>query len=76
MSERKQQIQKALAREDEEFRTWARQHTEFEQRLAQLADKMTLSAEEEFEEKELKKRKLWLKDHMAAKIREYQVSRV
>ncbi|MGH9457970.1 MAG: DUF465 domain-containing protein [Thermoanaerobaculia bacterium] len=61
-----------LLKEDAEFRTWTEEHRRYESRLAVLATKPTLSTEEEVEEKTLKKRKLHLKDQMAAKIRGYE----
>lgn len=76
MADRKEDIRKALHREDEEFRTWAEQHHRYEDRLSELADKTMLSPDEEVEERELKKKKLYLKDQMAARIRGYEAARV
>ena len=67
-------IRSILARDDEEFRNWTEEHHHHEDRLAQLAGKPSLTLEEELEEKELKKRKLHLKDQMAARIRGYEMS--
>lgn len=74
MSTRSEEIRRILDHEDEEFRRWSQQHHEFEERLAQLSTKPTLTPEEEVEEKQLKKRKLFLKDQMAARIRSYEES--
>lgn len=72
MAERIDDMRKLLSKEDDEFRRLAQQHHQYESRLAELAVKITLTPDEELEEKELKKRKLWLKDQMAAKIRTYE----
>ena len=74
MPNRSEEIRQILAREDEEFRHWSEEHHQYEDRLTELAQKTTLTAEEEFEEKQLKKKKLWLKDQMAAKIRGYETA--
>ncbi len=71
MAEANSSVRRNLSREDEEFRTWKRQHRKFEIRLAELAGKAALSPEEEIEEKQLKKRKLDLKDRMAMKEQQY-----
>lgn len=71
MPNRSEEIRQILAREDEEFRHWSEEHHTYEDRLNELAQKATLTPEEEFEEKHLKKKKLWLKDQMASKIRGY-----
>lgn len=70
MSELTDALRKRLADEDEEFRGWSREHRECEARLAMLAEKRSLTVEEEIEERDLKKRKLHLKDLMAGKARQ------
>jgi len=72
MSDLSEAVRKRLAAEDEDFRRWMKEHREHESRLAILAEKRTLSNEEELEEKELKKRKLHLKDLMADRARQYE----
>ncbi len=67
-------IYKTLLSEDPEFRTWNDEHHKHESRLAALAAKTSLSAEEELEEKTLKKRKLHLKDQMAARVRGHSMA--
>lgn len=74
MPDKSEEIRLILAREDEEFRTWYEEHHQYEDRLAQLQQKLALTPDEEIEEKQLKKKKLWLKDQMAAKIRGYDNS--
>ncbi len=76
MSNRTADIQRILSVEDEEFRHWIDQHHACESRLTELAAKSQITTEEEIEEKTLKKRKLLLKDQMAAKIRSYETSNV
>lgn len=71
MPDKSDEIRQMLAREDEEFRHWYEEHHQYEDRLAQLQQKPALTPDEEIEEKLLKKKKLWLKDQMAAKIRGY-----
>ena len=74
MPDKSDEIRQILAREDEEFRQWFEEHHQYEDRLAILAQKTALTPDEELEEKQLKKKKLWLKDQMAAKIRVYDHS--
>lgn len=62
-------IRETLLREDEEFRRWTSKHEELEARLASLQSRHFLSEEEKREEVELKKRKLQLKDRMAARVK-------
>ncbi|MFZ2490996.1 MAG: YdcH family protein [Thermoanaerobaculia bacterium] len=68
------EIQQILADADPEFRQWAEEHKQCESRLTELTTKSEISSDEELEEKTLKKRKLHLKDQMAAKIRSYESS--
>jgi uncharacterized protein YdcH (DUF465 family) len=74
MSDRTADIQRILSSEDEEFRIWLEEHHACESRLIELAAKNQVTTEEEIEEKTLKKRKLLLKDQMAAKIRTWESS--
>jgi uncharacterized protein YdcH (DUF465 family) len=74
MSDRTADIQRILSNEDEEFRTWLEEHHTCESRLIELAAMAQVTTEEEMEEKTLKKRKLFLKDQMAAKIRTWESS--
>ena len=72
MSNRTADIQQILAAEDPEFRQWVEEHHSCEDRLNALTGKHDVTVEEELEEKTLKKRKLHLKDQMAARIRSYE----
>ena len=74
MSNRTADIQQILSSEDPEFRSWIEEHHRCESRLNELTSKNEVSAEEEIEEKTLKKRKLRLKDQMAERIRNYEMS--
>ena len=47
MSDLSEAVRKRLAAEDEDFRRWMKEHREHESRLAILAEKRTLSTEEE-----------------------------
>jgi uncharacterized protein YdcH (DUF465 family) len=72
MSNQIADIQRILSTEDEEFRNWLDEHHACESRLGELITKSEVSIDEELEEKTLKKRKLQLKDQMAARIRSYE----
>ncbi len=74
MSNRFADIQQILSTEDDQFRTWLEEHHECESRLSELTSKSQVTIEEEIEEKTLKKRKLHLKDQMAARIRTYEAT--
>ena len=72
MSDRTNEIQRILSSQDEQFKNWIEEHHHCEARLTELAGKSQITNEEEVEEKTLKKRKLHLKDQMAARIRGYE----
>jgi uncharacterized protein YdcH (DUF465 family) len=74
MSNRTADIQRILSSEDEEFRQWIEEHHACESRLSELSSKKEVTTDEEIEEKTLKKRKLHLKDQMAARIRSYEAA--
>ena len=74
MSNRFADIQRILSTEDSEFHTWLEEHHQCESRLGELSIKSQVTEDEEIEEKTLKKRKLHLKDQMAARIRTYESS--
>lgn len=69
-----EQLRRRLSSEDDEFRRINSEHHACEARLALLAEKPALSTEEEFEEKKLKKRKLFLKDRMFDRIRSWETA--
>ncbi|MBV8546086.1 MAG: YdcH family protein [Acidobacteria bacterium] len=74
MSNQIADIQRILSTEDDEFRKMLDEHHACESRLGELTTKNEVSIDEELEEKTLKKRKLQLKDQMAARIRSYETS--
>ena len=74
MSNRFADIQRILSTEDSEFATWLEEHHQCESRLNELTAKNQVTEDEEIEEKTLKKRKLHLKDQMAARIRSYEAT--
>jgi uncharacterized protein YdcH (DUF465 family) len=74
MSNQIADIQRILSTEDDEFRKLLDEHHACESRLGELTTKNEVSVDEELEEKTLKKRKLQLKDQMAARIRSYETS--
>jgi uncharacterized protein YdcH (DUF465 family) len=74
MAERDELFRKLL-NEDDDFRSWSEEHRRYESRLAILTAKLSLSADEELEEKTLKKRKLVLKDQMEERLRSVAVAR-
>ena len=67
-------IQQVLSQKDPEFQQWIEEHHQCEARLSELTAKSEVSIDEEVEEKTLKKRKLFLKDLMAQRIRTYESS--
>jgi uncharacterized protein len=71
MSNRTADVQQILTTEDSEFRQWVEEHHRCEDRLTELYGKGQVTDDEEIEEKRLKKRKLFLKDQMAERIRSY-----
>jgi len=62
------EIKEVLIQQDETFRQLYRQHQEMEQSLLKLREKGLLTGSEELAEKELKKRKLKLKDEIYQRI--------
>jgi len=66
------QIRDHLLEQSEEFRSLATQHSKYDVRLEELSNKQLPTEQERLEQVEIKKRKLWLKDRMAAMIRDYE----
>jgi uncharacterized protein YdcH (DUF465 family) len=52
--------------QDDEYRKLEQEHTEYEKRLLAYTEKVVLSDDEQIEETRLKKKKLQVKDRMAA----------
>jgi len=63
-------LKERLAGENPEFRRMHEEHQVYERRLADLAARTFLSESERLEERELKKKKLVLKDEMYRIMRE------
>ncbi|NWG00955.1 MAG: YdcH family protein [Thermoanaerobaculaceae bacterium] len=68
-----QRRREELAQQDPEYRRLLEEHRARDRRLGELARKGWLTAEEEQEEKRLKKEKLRLKDQMEALLRSFHV---
>ncbi len=69
-------LKQELLSEDPEFRALYDDHQGAERRLLELAQKSFLSEEDELEIKQLKRHKLFLKDRMAAIVRDRRASGV
>lgn len=69
-----QDLQTLLLETNEEYRQLVAKHHELEGRLTELTHKHYLSDADHFEEVNLKKRKLQLKDKMELILRDYRTS--
>ena len=63
-------VTKELLSDNDEYQKLSQQHHEFDDRLHALTEKVVLNDDEQREESELKKKKLRLKDRMAAMLRD------
>jgi uncharacterized protein YdcH (DUF465 family) len=68
------ELKQLLSRENPEFKEVLDLHKQYEQRLQELSDKIYMTDDEERELKELKKKKLVLKDRMYFWMAQYQKS--
>lgn len=68
-------LRELLIRENEEFRKAHELHQSYETELETLQDKRYLSADEEIKVKELKKKKLAMKDRMYQLMEAYRRTR-
>ncbi len=66
------EVRNILLENSDAFRALAEQHASYEARLEELTSKHLPTEQERVEETEIKKRKLHLKDQMAAMIRDYR----
>jgi uncharacterized protein YdcH (DUF465 family) len=71
-----QSLKQELLETDQEFRRLHQEHQSFEARLEELRQKSVWSEEDELEEKQIKRQKLFLKDRMEAILRSYRESSV
>ena len=71
---REEELKELLLKESEEFRKANKLHQQYEKKLEKLKAKGFLTEEERQEEKELKKKKLILKDKMYFLMAEYKKS--
>ena len=69
-------LKQQLLADDPEFKALYDDHRAAKRRLKELAEKSFLSEEDELEVKQLKRHKLFLKDRMAAIVRDRQSSQV
>lgn len=68
------ELKELLARESPDFREAFQEHQQYEKALETLRGKAFLTDEEKLKEKELKKKKLFLKDRMYQLMVEYRKS--
>ncbi|MFB0564904.1 MAG: DUF465 domain-containing protein [Candidatus Aminicenantaceae bacterium] len=68
------ELREIMLKESEEFKKIQQQHQEYEKELERLSAKTYLSEEDKLREKELKKKKLALKDKMYFLMRKYKKS--
>jgi uncharacterized protein YdcH (DUF465 family) len=71
---REKELKERLLKENEEFKKANRLHQQYEKKLDKLKAKNFLTEAEKQEEKELKKKKLALKDKMYYLMTEYKKS--
>jgi len=67
-----EELKAHLIRTDEEFRRLAEEHSQYKQRLQELASRSYLTPQEQLEEVQLKKLKLRLKDQMQQMMDRYR----
>ncbi len=68
------ELKDLLLKENDEFKTASKLHQQYEKKLEKLKAKSFLTEAEKQEEKELKKKKLILKDKMYVMMTEYKKS--
>lgn len=69
---KEEKIKEILLQKDEEFKNIYREHQECERALAKIQSKSYLTEGEKLLEKQLKKKKLRLKDEMYRKISRFE----
>jgi uncharacterized protein YdcH (DUF465 family) len=68
------ELKKLMLEKSEEFRKVYKQHQKYEKELEKYKEKSFLTEEEKLDEKELKKKKLALKDRMYFMMTEFRKS--
>jgi hypothetical protein len=68
------ELKERLIKENEEFRKAYKKHQQYDKKLEKLKKKSFLSEEEKLAERQLKKKKLALKDKMYYLMTEYRKS--
>jgi uncharacterized protein len=71
-----EELKAHLMATDEHFRELCQQHSEYDQKVAELEAKTALSEQEQVEEVRLKKLKLHLKDQIAEIMSRYKAEHV
>lgn len=71
---REKELKGLLLKENDEFKKASKLHQQYEKKLEKLKAKSFLTEAEKQEEKELKKKKLILKDKMYVMMTEYKKS--
>lgn len=71
---REKELKDLLLKESDEFKKASKLHQQYENKLEKLKTKSFLTEAEKQEEKELKKKKLVLKDKMYVMMTEYKKS--
>ena len=66
------ELRNQLLKENAEFRRLAAEHQSYDSQLEDLTNKHFLSAEEQLQEKTLKKKKLMLKDRMYSMVQQFR----
>ena len=74
MSSEDYEIALRLCEHDPEFQKLWEEHQALKDKLRELEEKSRLTSEDEVEIKRIKRLKLWGKDRIATKIRDYKVS--
>jgi len=68
------ELRELMLRESEEFKNLHKQHQKFEKELEKFKRKSFLTEDEKIKERELKKKKLALKDKMLFLMKQYKSS--
>jgi uncharacterized protein YdcH (DUF465 family) len=68
------ELRELMLRESEEFKNLHKQHQKFEKELEKFKSKSFLTEDEKIKERELKKKKLALKDKMLFLMKQYKSS--